>query len=172
MKTKIWIFRVPLLILLSIGSYFYSDTRIWILFLILSIFYVVIDYFKADRRVNEVAGDYVGAKGVLGEYLVDGDKSYGLFIDLLGTLIFVDIKTDSLIEDRKRRALYIFENSNLFDESLRRFLDVNIEYQSKQLLYIGLHSKDILRGEVFWEPNGYTLLLGDDFVLDEAKKGE
>ncbi|MFZ6726870.1 hypothetical protein ACO0K2_15360 [Undibacterium sp. MH2W] len=48
--------------------------------------------------MNDVEDEYVGARGFLDEYAVDGDKSYGLFIDLLDRAVFVDIKIDRLFK--------------------------------------------------------------------------
>jgi hypothetical protein len=43
------------------------------------------------------------------------------------------------------------------------FLKANPEFAARSIAYIGLHSKNIEQGEVFWDPDGYTLLKGTTF---------
>lgn len=155
---------MPLFALLSVFFFFYTNTQLWVLFLALSVFYGFIDFVKVKKELGTTLDNYNGAKGILDYYDVDGEKCYGLYFDLAGESVFIDIKQDKLIEERKARALYIFENSRELDESLAHFLDSNVQYRSKKINSIGLHSDEISRGEVFWEPDGYTLLLGSKFV--------
>lgn len=104
--------------------------------------------------------------GKLGKYAVDGDSrdlSYGLFMLLQGHRVFVDIKEDGLIEERKQRAIQLCEGREKLEASLVRFIERNAEYRNRKLASLGLHSNDLQQAEVFWDPEGYTLLRGFEF---------
>ena len=110
--------------------------------------------------------DHPAELGVLGEYIVDSTKCFGLFIQLGSCNAFVDIKEDKLLEQRKAKALELHENQQLLSEKLIAFLASNPEFSSRRIAYICLHSKNLEQGEVFWDPNGYTLLKGFEFQPD------
>lgn len=116
-----------------------------------------------------MSGDQLGAVvyGSLGDYAVDGDGqdlSYGLYIDLGGDPVFIDIKKDTYVEERKTRAQMLFKRQEELKANLVRFIEENPEFKNSKIHAIGLHAKDIEQGEVFWLPNGYTLLRGLEFV--------
>lgn len=107
---------------------------------------------------------------MLGNYQVDGDDSYGLFMEVDGNIVFLDIREDKHLDKRKKQALWLFENSKTLDESYREYLSRNPEYKDKWLSYIGLHSDILERGEVFWEPAGYSVLKGLDILMDDRSE--
>lgn len=105
--------------------------------------------------------------GVLGSYAVDGDPSdlsYGLYIQLNDRPVFIDIREDSQLAERRRRAIELHENQKALEESLRRFTAENPKFQHSAVASIGLHASDLQQAEVFWDPDGYTLIRGLDFV--------
>jgi len=81
-----------------------------------------------------------------------------------GRPVFLDIREDDHLEQRKRRALELHQNQLRLEESLRRFVVANPKFQHSTVASIGLHADDLLQGEVFWDPDGYTLLKGFEFV--------
>ena len=108
--------------------------------------------------------------GVLGVYAPDPadpvDKCYGLYLRIGAQTVFVDIREDKYLEQRKLRALDLFAHSNELEISLRQFLRDNPEFAPRTVGYIGLHSKNLDQGEVFWDPAGYTVLKGLSFALE------
>lgn len=101
--------------------------------------------------------------GVFGHYEVDGDECFGLYIQLNDQTVFVDLKEDKQLEARKARALELFEAQTQLGSELSAFRQANPAFRDRQVAYIGLHSKDMKQGEVFWDPEGYTLLKGLSF---------
>lgn len=106
--------------------------------------------------------------GVLGKHVVSGDSelSYGLFIDLDGDSVFVDIKEDAHFEERKRRAIFLFERRKELEKNISKFRSENPSFKNKKIHAIGIHAEDLEQGEVFWIPDGYTLLKGLEFLPD------
>ena len=108
--------------------------------------------------------------GVLGRYAPDSadpsDLCFGLYVRIGAELVFVDIREDKLLEQRKLRALALFNQSEELEASLKSFLRKNPEYAPRSLAYIGLHAKNLEQGEVFWDPSGYTILRGTTFELE------
>lgn len=108
--------------------------------------------------------------GVLGEYAPDPadptDKCFGLYLVIGGRSVFVDIREDKYLEQRKAKALTLFASTRELELSLEGFVRENLAFSSRAITYIGLHSKNLDQGEVFWEPTGYTLLKGLSFVLE------
>lgn len=101
--------------------------------------------------------------GVLDTYVIDSTPCFGLFLQLNTYKSFVDIKKDKFITQRKAKALQLYENQALLSSSLKAFLKSNASFRGRPVAYIGLHSKHLEQGEVFWDPNGYTLLKGCEF---------
>jgi hypothetical protein len=81
-----------------------------------------------------------------------------------GKAVFIDVREDRYLEERKKRALLLHESRSVLEDGLKRFLASNPEFQSRQLKTIGLHSDELERAEVFWDPDGYSLLRGFQFV--------
>ena len=102
--------------------------------------------------------------GEFGRYTVDGTESLGLFIPLGGGKVFVDLREDEHIERRKAHAKFLFTNAPSLESSLAAFRTRYPEFSSRALTYIGLHATNLEQGEVFWDPNGYTILRGLEFV--------
>lgn len=109
--------------------------------------------------------------GVLGRYIDEGDECYGLFIPIGGVRVPVDIREDRLLPQREDHARRLFEGRQTLAESLTRFTHAHPEYSSRSIGAIGLHSSIFDRAEVFWNPEGYTLLKGLEFVADETAWG-
>ena len=103
---------------------------------------------------------------VLGEYVVDSTPSFGLFLKLGEHLVFVDLREDKYFEQRKRKVLQLVDEEQRLADNLASFVRANPSFSDRQVAYIGLHSKDLEQGEVFWDPEGYTLLKGAQFVLE------
>jgi hypothetical protein len=146
-----------------------SDTLLWWPFLILAAFFFAKDVIRAGVRKQAKPSawtDFSGPYGVLGEYHVDGDDCYGLYISLLGRNVFVDIRKDELLKQREQYAVEIFNHQKILEQELEKFISASPAYESRFILYVGLHSAEPGRGEVFWEPSGYTLLKGYAFVLE------
>lgn len=101
--------------------------------------------------------------GVLGDYVVDETPSFGLFIRLKDWAVFVDIRRDRLENARRARAQFLYQQEAQLNLQLDLFLKANPEFAARSIGYIGLHSKNIEQGEVFWDPDGYTLLKGTTF---------
>ena len=108
--------------------------------------------------------------GVLGRYAPDSadpsDLSYGLYIRIGTQLAFVDIREDKFLEQRKLKAVALFDQSKELETSLETFLRSNPEFVPRSLAYIGLHATNLEQGEVFWDPAGYTILRGTTFELE------
>jgi hypothetical protein len=102
--------------------------------------------------------------GELGRYTVDGDESVGLFLELGKARVFVDLREDEMLERRKAQALALAGNVGALEASLVRFLAKNPEFKERRVSYIGLHAPNVQHGEVFWEPNGHTILKEFEFV--------
>lgn len=102
--------------------------------------------------------------GQLGQYDLDGDRLYGLFIRLSSRPVFVDIREDQWLEQRKEKATFLHQNTIELERSLESFLSSHPEFRARTMNSIGLHSKDLDRGEVFWDPTGTCLLKGLQFV--------
>lgn len=108
--------------------------------------------------------------GALGNYAPDEndqeDICYGLYLKISQYNVFLDIREDKYLEKRKLKAIQLYENSIELQRSLEIFIHANPEFKSRSLSYIGLHSKNLEQGEVFWEPDGYTLLKGLLFISE------
>ena len=160
--------RPVIILVIAVLLFFFSDTSLWIAGLLLALFYFGVDVFnidKSDSSVSTYAELYPAHEtGVLGRYEIDSTQSYGLFVSLGGKPVFVDIREDKLIDKRKEFARYLSDNANELEKNLNEFIAEHPEYSSRQIASIGLHSKVLDQGEVFWEPKGYTGLKGMVFV--------
>lgn len=159
--------RGTLLLALSAIVFASTTTLLWAPLLLAAIFFYAVDIFAIDKSkgaFNEPLFENPIRYGTVGEYVVDSKPSFGLFITLQEQPVFIDIRKDRLIELRKARAEYLFQHQSELNEDLGKFLNENPEFKSKRLSYIGLHSDDLEQGELFWDPNGYTLLRGLHFL--------
>lgn len=167
MKNYRRFFRPILFFAIFLFLLIWTKTLLWLAFLILAIFYFAVDVYSVDKRKTEndsIMDNYSGPFGILGEYVVDGTQSYGLFIKLLGVPAFIDIRRDEFLEQREQQAKYLFSNQKGLETNLVNFMNKNPEFKAKRVSYIGLHSKAIDQGEIFWDPDGYTLLSGTSFL--------
>jgi len=160
--------RSLVLLALSILFFLYSDLQVWLLFLLLALFFFGVDVMHIDESESSGADpteEYSSHKlGVLDHYIIDSDKCYALFISLNGKHILVDIREDKFIDERKKFARHLFDNSARLEKHLNEFIASHSEYSSSQIATIGLHSKVLDQGEVFWYPDGYTTLKGLEFL--------
>ena len=108
--------------------------------------------------------------GVLGVYAPDpadpSDECYGLYLLIAGQSVFVDIREDKYLAQRKLKALDLFAHTKELEVSLEQFVRHNPMFASRSVGYIGLHSNNLEQGEVFWDPEGYTVLRGLTFALE------
>jgi hypothetical protein len=161
---------IPLLAVLSASyalKYVYNKTRnadwaftaaffAFIIYFIPTIYYIIKDKFL-ERKKAEYA---LHSAGLLGEYTIDlTGTGYGLFLKLIGMPIFVKIKIDESFEQRKRHALFLFENRGVLEDNLREFLDKNHSYRDKKIEYICLFSEKIDQCDVYWRSNEHTRLV-------------
>jgi len=144
-----------------------TKTLLWMAFLLLFIFYFNVDVLSFDKRKvgNDSEKSETVPYGILGNYVVDATKAYGLFIKLCDVPVFVDIRPDSFADRREQQALYLFENREILEVELLKFMNANPEFKNKKISFIGLHSRVMDQGEVFWDPDGHTLVKGINFVL-------
>ena len=98
--------------------------------------------------------------GMIGRYDVDDEEALGLYLKLGGKPIFVDIREDKLTEQRKQRALELSGAAGALETSLASFVAANPEFRARHVASLGIHSNDLQRTEVFWDPTGYTLIRG------------
>jgi hypothetical protein len=123
---------------------------------------------EANARVEEVATTDTSlavSYGVLDYYDIEGDESYGLYLNINNTPVFVDLKEDKFLEERKKRALLLYSNSALLEENFNKFITKNEEYKNKKIYCIGLHSEKLTQGVVIWEAEEHiSLLEGFDFI--------
>lgn len=135
--------------------------------LLLGAFFFAVDVGGIDKRKtteDKIEDDKAMVYGVLGDYVVDETPSYGLFIQLCGRAVFVDIKQDQLLDLRKAHAEFLHQHSSELGDRLRQFVEINPRFATRSIQYIGLHSANVDQGEVFWSPDGYTLLQDLKFV--------
>lgn len=166
-QLKKWL---PSLVLLAISLWFflYTDILFWVPCLLLALFFFAVNVLNVDKSDStgaSITEDILSHKlGVLDHYILDSDKCYGLFVSLNGKHVFLDIREDKLVDKRKDFARYLLDNANELEKNLNRFIESHPKFSSRQIVTIGLHSKVLDQGEVFWEPDGYTGLKGLVFL--------
>ena len=140
----------------------YLSLPVWILFSGMAIYFGVKLFGKpATSSGKEVASSVAAAPGVLGRYEVDGSgegMSYGLYVLVEERLVLVDLREDEHLAQRIAQAQRLAASSLALTESLARFRARNARYATRHIASIGLHSKNLMRGEVFWDPEGHTSL--------------
>ncbi|QWT21168.1 hypothetical protein KPL74_03930 [Bacillus sp. NP157] len=152
-------------------AYFiYVWKPLWILFGGMAAYFVFRAFRPSPaqgRRVVEAGEPAVVAFGRLGMYAVDGDReqALGMYIRLGGRAVFIDIAQDGLLDGRIAYAHRLYAATDVLEAGLGAFVQANREFAGRRVGTIGLHSrKDAEQGEVFWDPDGYTLLKGTTFV--------
>lgn len=152
---------------LAVLAFVGTKTFLWIPLLLLAIFFFAVDVRGIDKRTlnkEKTVDEKPITYGVLGNYVVDETPSFGLFIRIRDQPVFVDIKQDRLADFRKFRAVFLHEHQTELDEQLGLFVQANPQFATRSIQYIGLHSENLEQGEVFWDPDGYTLLMGLTFT--------
>ena len=165
--------RSASLLVLAVLALVWTKTFLWAPLLLLAIFFFAVDVLGIHKRMlskGESMEETPSTYGVLGDYVVDEAPSHGLFIRLCERAVFVDIKQDRMVDLRKARAAFLYEHQAALDEQLCRFMRANPSFATRSIRYIGLHSEDIEQGEVFWDPDGYTLLKGLTFIGQRAMR--
>jgi hypothetical protein len=159
--------RGSLLLALAAIVFFKTTALLWAPLLLAALFFYSVDIFSIDKS-NPALGKHLFEDpityGRVGEYVVDSTPSFGLFIELQEQPVFIDIRKDHLIEERRARAEYLFQHQSELNDNLHRFLNENPDYRSKRLAYIGLHSDSLEQGELFWNTAGNTVLRGLEFL--------
>lgn len=148
---------------------FKTGTLLWLGLFLLAWIFLAVDVFsfgKHTMKNTDLPEEFAGAYGALGHYVVDATDSYGLFINLGDGAVFVDVKRDKFLELREQQALFLSQHTKELEINLAKFLDANPAYKPKRIAYIGLHAKTMEQGEIFWNPDGYTRLIGTDFLLE------
>ena len=145
----------------------YKSVPIWILFALLA-GHQLFTMFRPRKAAGlEQGGEPSLVEfGVLGRHQIDGpgeEASFGMFIDIAGAAVFLDIREDDLLDDRISQARLLEVSADDLALSLSAFLQRNTEYRGRRVASIGLHARDVERGEVFWKPDGYSLLKGKIF---------
>jgi len=162
--------RGSLLVALAVIVFFKTTTLLWAPLLLLALFFYAVDIYSIDKRKGALHAPIFEqpiAYGRVGEYVVDSTPSFGMFIELQKEPVFIDIREDRFVEERKARAEYLFQHQSELNDNLARFLSEYPDYRSRTLTYIGLHSRNLEQGELFWSPAGYTLLRGLNFLAPD-----
>jgi hypothetical protein len=160
--------RCGLFFLAAILLWAFSDTLLWVPCLILGLFFAAVDLRgidKSPRKPLDMEAERSDhAFGVLGKYVVDSDESYGLFLKLHDWTVFVDVKEDKLLAKRKEYAMRLVQSKSELERNLKKFIDENPDYRGRRPTYVGLHSDSAEHAEVFWEPEGHSLLRDTSFI--------
>ena len=152
---------------LILGLYFFSiKIPVWFLLFGFAIFYAF-KLFNPRSNQMKITNEPKINFGVLGDHHVDGEADgteFGLYISLNGKATFIDLKIDSFLEQRKKHANFLFVNQRVIEANLNDFMKRNANFSQRVVNSIGLHSKNLTQGEVFWDPDGYTILQELQFV--------
>jgi hypothetical protein len=132
----------------------------FIIYFIPAIYYIIKDKL-VDRKIAKYARH---SAGLFGEYVMDSTE-YGLFMKLIDMPIFVTVRMDEYFEQRKRHAIFLFENRSILEDNLKEFLDKNHSYRGKNIKYICLYSDKIDQCGVYWRSGEYTSLVELHFQL-------
>ena len=145
---------------------------VWLLFLGFSIYYFYKAFAKETKTYSKSAPTEI-VYGSLCNFALDGDesdKSLGLYIRLNGRPVFVDIKEDEFVVERRLMAMQLYQQQAVIEKRLIGFIEKHTEFRERFVSSMGLHAKKLDQVEVFWEPSGYSLLLLEndryEFVLD------
>lgn len=144
-----------LAICITLGSKLYA------LFIFSSVFFLFswLSYV-GQKNTEEIRFDASQCPvGKLGVYELDmGDECFGLYLELFDHKVFMDLKEDSLLEERKKISLSLCSQSakleHLITKNNQQLL-VNKEYKIHSL---ALHSENLNQLEIFWGGGEYTTL--------------
>jgi hypothetical protein len=161
------VLSIAIFAVLAVLAFVGTETFLWIPLMLLAVFLFAVNLHGIDKRKlsgaitnNEKTISY----GVLGDYDVDKTPSSGLFIRLRDRPVFVDIKQDRLADIRRTRAIFLYQHQEELDRQLVLFVAANPRFAKRSIQYIGLHAENVEQCEVFWEPDGYTLLKNVTFT--------
>jgi hypothetical protein len=148
-----------------------SNSLFWVPLVMLAAFFFAVDVMRIDKAPFEqetvLERDLSnGPVGVLGRYVVDSTESLGLFFEIGGKNVFVDIREDDQVEARQRHALFLAGHQSELEASVAEFRKAHPEFAGRRLAYIGVHRPVVDECEVFWAPEGHSLLKGLSFVSD------
>lgn len=159
--------RPAIILVIAVLLFFFTESLLWVAGLLLALFFFAVDVLNIDKSSSKVSTHSelypAHQTSVLGHYEIDSTQCYGLFISLAGNSVFVDIREDKLIEKRKEFAKYLAQNTTALEASLNEFMQAQPGFSSRYIASIGLHSKVLDQGEVFWFPEGHTRLRGCEF---------
>ncbi len=162
--------RPALFLTIAVAFYPVPGTWIWVAFVLLAVFYFAVDVLnvdKSDGSPQDLVDEYAAYEtGVLDRYVLDSTDSYGLFVSLRDQPVFIDIREDKHLKEREEFAHYLSSNVDQLAQNLEDFIESHPEFAPKQIIQIGLHARVLDQGEVFWTPDGYTLLKGLEFVAE------
>ena len=159
----------------SMAVFFYTKTALWIPLLIFAIFLLLNKFLiqpsvSKDRLIldelKKKYADYNPPLGVIAQQQFEDFEFYGMFIKLDSKLVCIDIKEDKLLDQRIKIAYQIFEQVETLSQKLLMLKMQNSIYQNRNIDCFGLHSKDLARIEVFWQPDGYSSMVDFDFLDD------
>jgi hypothetical protein len=135
-KQKNLLYAAVCVLLFVVSLYF--SIPIWFLFLVLAIYFAYRRFIETGPTRSSKGSSFVpNAFGVIGTYDVDGDRndpSYGMYIELQGHPVFIDIREDEHLEKRRARALALNESKTALESSLANFISSNPEYARRGLL--------------------------------------
>jgi hypothetical protein len=146
--------------------FFRQKIAVWTVFLVATFYYTYLIFRKKENFVTPITSTKSITPGELGTFEVDGDDCFGLYLRLCGWDVFVDIREDEQLEARKIRARALFENTSLLERNLEEFINCNARFKNSVINSIGLHAPNIDQCEVFWDPEGYTLIKGFSFIAE------
>lgn len=155
------------------GYNFFSVSLFFLsIFPIIYMFRVGRLYRLAKMTCPKAANGMVAVEnGILGEYEVDGDVLYGMYVTINGRNVFVDIKKDRLLDKRKEFAKHIYDNSEGLGRGFIEFVsrgNYSNDLGGICIGTIGLYDSDPQVGEVYLLVNEkddgvFCFLMGDSF---------
>lgn len=169
------LFPIIFFLICSMAVFFYTKTALWIPLLIFAIFislnkFVIQPSVSKDRLIldelKKKYADYNPPLGVIAQQQFEDFEFYGMFIKLDSKLVCIDIKEDKLLDQRMKIAYQIFEQAETLNQKLLKLKIQSKKYQNRSVACFGLHSKDLARIEVFWQPDGYSSMVDFEFLDD------
>ncbi|XQA74435.1 hypothetical protein ACM9XA_02520 [Xanthomonas sacchari] len=153
---------ISIAFLVLAGACIFAGYRIWLLFSALSFFYFLSSFSpEVTSRISSEVNDF----GRLGDYNVDDELCYGMYIRLNSNPIFIDIRRGDFLRQRENYAKYLYENSGNLERNLNKFIAINPDFSSRCINSLGLHSLEMpeKQAEVFWDPEGYSQIRDLEF---------
>lgn len=158
--------KIFALVIVAFGAHKMAGGITWIPFVLLAGFIFWRDFFSTDDKIALQNTNASVKFGILDEYVVDDEKVYGLYVALHGASVFVDIRRDSLVIEREKLALELFEKQSILENEVTKFLLKHDKFKNDRINSFGIHSDDLNRVEVFWDSGEYTILRNMVFFVD------